>query len=276
VDHIRPLVAGGTGARENLQALCHWCHQAKSAIGMADEISVLGQYQTWPVDPLVLAAVERRLTTARLQDKVQIALIRRWGRCEIQPPDGPRCSTPEGRGRFSLGGRAAAVYGPAELLALERAGRLAPMLRALADDPIFIAACERHLLPDAEPIWRAGQRYPGVYLTSERRAAIAARGAPPRVHAGPPEHEEPPVPALLAELEDTGGYRGDHQTLLTRLQERDLGERLGWPETATTLAAIVRRRRADLAAAGWVVTYPRSRVIEIRPAGAGAGLQPID
>jgi hypothetical protein len=84
------------------------------------------------------------------------------------------------------------------------------------------------------------------------------------------------VPALLAELEDTGGYRGDHQTLLTRLQERDLGERLGWPETATTLAAIVRRRRADLAAAGWVVTYPRSRVIEIRPAGAGAGLQPID
>ena len=31
VDHIRPLSAGGTNERENLQRLCHRCHSVKTA-----------------------------------------------------------------------------------------------------------------------------------------------------------------------------------------------------------------------------------------------------
>lgn len=32
VDHIRPLSAGGSNARSNLQGLCGPCHVAKSAL----------------------------------------------------------------------------------------------------------------------------------------------------------------------------------------------------------------------------------------------------
>lgn len=48
VDHIKPLHAGGTDARENLQALCASCHADKSAAELGHERREVVGLDGWP------------------------------------------------------------------------------------------------------------------------------------------------------------------------------------------------------------------------------------
>lgn len=50
VDHIKPLHAGGTDARENLQSLCASCHADKSAAELGHERREVVGLDGWPAD----------------------------------------------------------------------------------------------------------------------------------------------------------------------------------------------------------------------------------
>lgn len=51
IDHIKPLFKGGTDERENLQPLCHDCHEVKTRVDLNQKIKrvtdVSGEPEGW-------------------------------------------------------------------------------------------------------------------------------------------------------------------------------------------------------------------------------------